>query len=71
MEDENKDGIPDWVNTLLGYALLLCGAIATVVTQSVTPAPRWATIMLGVCALLGGTLKVGAFNMPGTGKKQP
>ncbi len=67
MEDKNKNSIPDWIDTLIGYAVTVAGAVGAYYATTPNP-PRWAIIMVSVAAVCGGIFKSGITSMPGTGK---
>ena len=68
MEDKNKNSIPDWIDTIIGYAVTGAGIVGAVYAAMPNP-PRWALILVSVAAGLGGIFKSGITSMPGTGTK--
>lgn len=81
MQDLNKNGVPDWIETVLSWCLAalpwLFAAMAGLFAVWLNTygadesVPRWLKVAAGSTAVFSTLFKVGVFNLPGAKHQQP
>ncbi len=64
-DDQNLNGLPDWLDRLLGTVLLVAGITFGTMAASMSPTPRWLAVAAAVTAALGGVFQVGLLKTKG------